>query len=657
MPSTNPITPASANEAGKPIRTDAVGEGQANYGHREIDPSVCRSDRGGSGVSIGNWPSWLSRSRSGFVGSSSGWFIVVWHGLGINVLLAFLIGTISVANAEICAEGVAGRAFSECRSLNAKAGYMPSFVAGKGIDVGCLSENIEWIAISAPKTKTLGALPALDKGPIGFRGENPFLFSPLGLFRYFVAPRLPWRIVAGANNCKFFALDVSIIDPSDRESNPRSSVHIKDEERPYSFEIYSRALLSGKEGQLLSDFVISSAKGNPLSYSNSDRYSGCKKNEERREGGEPIRISQQPIQTIPDNSYKSVLSVIVVCLFGTILTVVSFVAFAHFTPQGFVLGFLLWILAGWVFSFAFRSSAPLNRRAENVRIAPMVVAELKFRDVQRHIFGADLVERAHDAALEDRPEAFNRIGVHCADNVALGAVHHGLPVVFLQVVVNLVFICRENADIGRNHFANEMLCGILGDAAQSAGDHIALAADSADHWRFTGPCAARFAVVFLIPMPVGVFAANPCFVNFDNAAQLGFRLDKSGADFVAHGMRGPVRAEAHYALDLQGANSLFAGQHQMHDAEPLAQGLVRVLEDGPGDMREAVALSGASVALPFESHRADRKHFDVSTARAGNAARPAASNEILRAGLFIGERRFELRDCHLMNWAGATGHD
>jgi hypothetical protein len=301
-------------------------------------------------------------------------------------------------------------------------------------------------------------------------------------------------------------------------------------------------------------------------------------------------------------------------------------------------------------------SACLNRGAENVRIPPMVVAELKFRDVQRHIFGADLVERTHDTALENRPEAFNRIGVDRADDVALRGMHHGLPVVFGQIVVNLIFIGREKADIGGNHFANEMFGGIFGDAAQCAGDHVALAADSADDWRFTGTCAARFAVMLLVPMPVCVFAANPRFVNFDNAAQLHFRFNECGADFMAHGMCGPVRAEAHHALDLQGANPLLAGQHQMSDAEPLAERLVRVLKDGPGDVGEAVAFFGAGIALPLEGHRADRENFDVAATRAGNAVRPAPRDQIDAAGIFIGKGRFKLSDCHLMNWLRSAGH-
>ena len=62
---------------------------------------------------------------------------------------------------------------------------------------------------------------------------------------------------------------------------------------------------------------------------------------------------------------------------------------------------------------------PAYRRSENFRVLAVVVPELKFRNVQRHIFCADFVERADNAAFENRPEAFNRVGVNCADDVLL----------------------------------------------------------------------------------------------------------------------------------------------------------------------------------------------------------------------------------------------
>jgi hypothetical protein len=66
--------------------------------------------------------------------------------------------------------------------------------------------------------------------------------------------------------------------------------------------------------------------------------------------------------------------------------------------------------------------APLNRCFENLRIVAVVISELKFRDVQRQIFGADFVKAANDTAFEDAPEALNRIGVYSADDVLADAV-------------------------------------------------------------------------------------------------------------------------------------------------------------------------------------------------------------------------------------------
>jgi hypothetical protein len=69
--------------------------------------------------------------------------------------------------------------------------------------------------------------------------------------------------------------------------------------------------------------------------------------------------------------------------------------------------------------------ASLDRFAEDVVIKTVVISELKFCDVQREVFAADLVIGADDAALNQRPEAFNRVRVDRADNVLAGGVIHG----------------------------------------------------------------------------------------------------------------------------------------------------------------------------------------------------------------------------------------
>jgi hypothetical protein len=68
----------------------------------------------------------------------------------------------------------------------------------------------------------------------------------------------------------------------------------------------------------------------------------------------------------------------------------------------------------------FGGTAARYSTAEDVRILPVVISELKLRDVQRHVLGADL-ECANNTALHQRPKALNRVGVGCADNIFLGA--------------------------------------------------------------------------------------------------------------------------------------------------------------------------------------------------------------------------------------------
>jgi hypothetical protein len=53
------------------------------------------------------------------------------------------------------------------------------------------------------------------------------------------------------------------------------------------------------------------------------------------------------------------------------------------------------------------SSASFYRRPENIRVLPIVIAELELGNIERHIFPAHFVEGADYTALEDRPESFN----------------------------------------------------------------------------------------------------------------------------------------------------------------------------------------------------------------------------------------------------------
>jgi hypothetical protein len=119
-------------------------------------------------------------------------------------------------------------------------------------------------------------------------------------------------------------------------------------------------------------------------------------------------------------------------------------------------------------------------------------------------------------------------------------------------------------------------------------------------------------------------------------------------------MRGAVASEAHDPLDLEGADTLLAGQHEVNDAKPFPERLVRVLKDRPGDMREAIGGHwSAFVALPVERLAGQRERISAA-ARAFDAIGPAPCDQVSLASVFVRERRLELGDGHLMNWFWAT---
>src|SRR6202521_80530 len=101
------------------------------------------------------------------------------------------------------------------------------------------------------------------------------------------------------------------------------------------------------------------------------------------------------------------------------------------------------------------------RRPEDVRIVPVVVAELKLRNVQRHVLGADLVERADHAALKDAPKAFNRVGVDRADYILVIGVADNFVRVFGVEFVEHAPVARDKRrNLVRNHRLSTLIEGL-----------------------------------------------------------------------------------------------------------------------------------------------------------------------------------------------------
>jgi hypothetical protein len=99
-----------------------------------------------------------------------------------------------------------------------------------------------------------------------------------------------------------------------------------------------------------------------------------------------------------------------------------------------------------------------DRRSEDVRILPVVVAELELSNIERHVFAADLVEGADNAALEDRPEALDCVRVYGADNVFVRGVIDDLVLRenLVEVLVTNPMVGHEQTNLVRNGLAQRI---------------------------------------------------------------------------------------------------------------------------------------------------------------------------------------------------------
>jgi hypothetical protein len=307
--------------------------------------------------------------------------------------------------------------------------------------------------------------------------------------------------------------------------------------------------------------------------------------------------------------------------------------------------------------------ASRNRRSENVRVLAIVIAELELCNIEWKVLTADLVERADHTAFEDRPEALNRVGVDRADHILTGSVidNRVLREALVETLVADPLIGDEKADLLRDAFANKAGESVGPNIGEHAGHHIPLAADGASDGGFARASAAgSVTAAALVDVPVLGKTSDESFIDFDNASELlEIATSQCRTDTVTHIPSGVVGAEAHHPLNLQRANALLAGQHHMDDAKPVAERLIRVLEDGPGDMGEAIARIGrASVALPTPGHRRDAMGDYCPTTRAADAIWPAPSHEVSATGILIGKHLLKLADRQLVNGFGlfCSGH-
>jgi len=292
---------------------------------------------------------------------------------------------------------------------------------------------------------------------------------------------------------------------------------------------------------------------------------------------------------------------------------------------------------------------------------PVVVAELKLSDIQVKVFFANLVEGADAAALDQRPEAFDRVGVQGTNNMFADSMIDACVRIALlgQAFVARPLVGAEQAYLVRDGFLQECGQRAGADVFDDARHGVALALDGANNSGLASENTPAAALAgSLVLMLVVALTANEGFVNLHNAAKLFDVFNKRRSDLVAHKPSGFVGTKAHEPHDLKRAHSLFAGQHQMSYPIPVAERLVGVLKDcASNDGKTITDIGGARVAMPFEGHCPDREDLGVAAAWADHAIGPSASDQVRLAGFLIGKHGLELGGGELVDGLGLfAGH-
>jgi hypothetical protein len=202
-----------------------------------------------------------------------------------------------------------------------------------------------------------------------------------------------------------------------------------------------------------------------------------------------------------------------------------------------------------------------------------------------------------------------------------------------------------------HRFVHELVQCFGLDVGDDASDHVALRLYGSYNDRLAGSASAPevsaspFALMFVLGL-----APDEGFIDFHDPAQLGcIARRQRHAKAMAHIPGRLVGAKAHVSANLQGADALLAGQHQVRNFEPILERLVRVLKDGARDVRKAIGRHGRTlVALPMPRVASQGFRAIRATPRTLHAFRPTLADQIRAARFLIRKRLFKLWDGELM---------
>ena len=260
--------------------------------------------------------------------------------------------------------------------------------------------------------------------------------------------------------------------------------------------------------------------------------------------------------------------------------------------------------------------------SENMGVVPIVVPPFQFFKVAVQMLHAHLVERSDDAPLEQRPDAFDAVGINVAQDPLLDGVVDGLMagVVVSNAQVGRQFVSVDSLRLVVDRPIDKVVKGMaphVGDALQA---NVAVPLDGSGDPGLVTLVGPSFALSL---------TTNQGFVYF-NDSQEGRPIKGVVAHCLTDAMAKIPRGLVGYAqcpLELKSAYALLGFAHQVYCQEPLPQGKMGIVHDGSYRYGELVATIIAVVLVS----RLYFRYAHGPTADADHAAWPAQAFQQLPA--------------------------
>ena len=267
---------------------------------------------------------------------------------------------------------------------------------------------------------------------------------------------------------------------------------------------------------------------------------------------------------------------------------------------------------------------------EHVGVLPFVVFPACFRDEERHVRLAVVVVTAVPGPFNERPEAFDGVGVDITHGVCLRMVDNFMGHQAVNGVVAPVLVCDQERGRQGDMLLQELDDPFSAQVCSDLGHHAPAPLNDPNDRRFLRATSRRVRGVVVLRVGASGLAAHIGFVGFDDSLEDRVLVGHRGPDTMLHVERGRMRG-LDVPCELVAGQALLGVQHQIDCQEPLPQVYLRFLEDRPGE-HVVATVAGMAVPAPDTALLGLAGYMVTMAMWAGRSLRPTDVFQVNNAG-------------------------